>query len=99
MTVTRDDARFDEINQLRLSIDNFDSAMIHILAERFRITKAVGHLKAEKDLPPSSPDREKEQAERWRALAAEAGLDPGFAEKLLNFIVSEVIENHKKIRK
>ena len=26
----------------RKSIDNFDAALIHILAERFRVTKAVG---------------------------------------------------------
>ena len=36
----------------RASIDNIDAALIHILAERFRITKAVGAYKAEHRLPP-----------------------------------------------
>ena len=89
----------DKLNQHRGSIDNLDAALIHILAERFRITKAVGALKAEHDFPPSDPAREKKQVERLRILADEANLDPDFAEKLLNFIISEVIQHHEQARK
>lgn len=81
----------------RASIDNFDAALIHILAERFRCTKAVGVLKAEHGLPPADPSREGEQIARLRRLADEAHLDPDFAEKFLNFIVREVIRHHEKI--
>lgn len=81
----------------RASIDNFDAALIHILAERFRCTKAVGVLKAEHGLPPADPSREGEQIARLRRLADEAHLDPDFAEKFLNFIVKEVIRHHEKI--
>ena len=34
----------------RKSIDNIDAALIHMLAERFRITQAVGEYKAEAGL-------------------------------------------------
>ncbi|MEM9331513.1 MAG: chorismate mutase [Pseudomonadota bacterium] len=88
----------DKLHQYRGSIDNLDAALIHIMAERFRVTKAVGELKAHHDLPPSDPAREKEQAKRLRELAAKANLDPDFAEKLLNFIISEVIQHHKQAR-
>ena len=54
----------------RRSIDNIDAAIIHMLAERFRITQRVGHLKAEHGLPPADPAREARQIERLRALAA-----------------------------
>lgn len=84
--------------QHRKSIDNMDAALIHVIAERFRITKAVGELKANNDLPPSDPAREKQQIERLRALAIDADLDPEFAEKLLNFIIEEVIRHHKQAR-
>ncbi|MFC4623761.1 chorismate mutase [Daeguia caeni] len=84
-----------ELLALRASIDNIDAALIHMLAERFRCTKAVGVLKAERGLPPSDPAREKRQVERLRALADEAQLDPDFAEKFLNFIVKEVIRHHE----
>jgi chorismate mutase len=85
------------LGDLRRSIDNFDAALIHVLAERFRCTKAVGRLKAEHNLPPADPQREKSQIERLRRLARESDLDPDFAEKFLNFIVSEVIRHHERI--
>lgn len=84
-----------ELASLRASIDNFDAALIHILAERFRCTKAVGVLKAERNLPAADPNREKRQIERLRSLAEESHLDPDFAEKFLNFIVREVIRHHE----
>ena len=80
----------------RTSIDNIDAALIHILAERFRITKAVGAYKAEKALPPSDPGREERQIARLRRLAIEANLDPEFSEKFLRFIIQEVIRHHEQ---
>lgn len=86
------------LDGFRQSIDNIDAAMIHILAERFRITKAVGAYKAEHGLPPSDPGREERQIERLRKLAEDARLDPGFSEKFLRFIIQEVIRHHEIAR-
>jgi chorismate mutase len=90
-------AALDELKSLRGSIDNIDAALIHMLAERFKCTQKVGVLKATNDLPPADPAREKIQIERLRNLAADANLDPDFAEKFLNFIVREVIRHHEAI--
>ena len=86
-----------ELAAYRHTIDNLDSAVIHMLAERFRCTKQVGELKSRHGMPPADPVREAEQLERMRALAVEAGLDPAFAEKLLRFILAEVIRHHEEI--
>ncbi len=87
-----------ELLRLRDSIDNIDAALIHLLAERFKCTKAVGELKAARGLPPADPGREAQQIDRLRRLADTAKLDPDFAEKFLNFIVKEVIRHHEAIR-
>ncbi len=87
-----------KLSDLRASIDNIDAALIHMLAERFRRTKEVGLLKASKGLPAADPAREKFQIERLRKLAADANLDPDFAEKFLNFIIREVIRHHEQIK-
>ena len=88
-----------ELQRLRGSIDNMDSALIHLLAERFKVTQRVGELKAGAGLPAADTGREAQQIARLRALAAEADLDPEFAEKFITFIVREVVRHHEHIAK
>ncbi|MDR3375229.1 MAG: chorismate mutase [Ancalomicrobiaceae bacterium] len=87
-----------ELKRLRASIDNIDAALVHLLAERFKCTKAVGTYKATHGLPPADPARERQQIARLRSLAIDADLDPDFAETFLNFVVKEVIRHHEAIR-
>ncbi|MFK5997981.1 MAG: chorismate mutase [Rhodobacterales bacterium] len=84
------------LSEHRESIDRLDAILIYTLGERFKQTQAVGKLKAEHALPPSDPAREAAQIERLEDLARRADLDPKFAAKFLNFIISEVIQHHKK---
>ncbi|WP_460124299.1 chorismate mutase [Pseudomonas sp. S2_C03] len=84
-----------QLTALRHSIDNIDAALIHMLAERFRCTDQVGLLKARYQLPPVDKDREQHQYARLTALANEASLDPAFVEKLMHFVISEVVQRHQ----
>jgi chorismate mutase len=86
-----------QLDAYRASIDNIDAALVHLLAERFKITQAVGRYKADVGLPPADPDREEQQVARLQALAVESGLDPDFTKEFLRFIVDEVIRHHKRI--
>ena len=69
-----------------------------MLAERFKVTQAVGRYKATAGLPPADPGREAQQVARLRKLAADANLDPEFSEKFLRFIIDEVIRHHEAHR-
>ncbi len=98
--MTEDPARAAALLQKeRGHIDNLDAILVYTLAERFKATQAVGRLKAEHALPPSDPAREEKQIARLKKLALDADLDPAFAEKFLNFIISEVIRHHEKLQK
>ena len=94
-TVPAPDAVLDGYRQ---SIDNIDAALVHMLAERFKVTQAVGRYKAEHGLPPADPGREDRQIMRLRRLATDAQLDPEFSEKFLRFIIDEVIRHHARMQ-
>lgn len=85
----------ERLVQYRKSIDNIDAALVCLLAERFKVTQAVGRHKAQSGLPAADPGREEAQIARLRRLAEEAELDPEFSEKFLRFIIDEVIRHHE----
>ncbi len=89
----------DVLAGYRQSIDNIDAALVHMLAERFKVTQAVGRYKAQSGLPAADPGREERQIARLRRLAEEAQLDPEFSEKFLRFIIDEVIRHHQQLAK
>jgi chorismate mutase len=79
-----------QLSVFRQTLDNIDAALIHMLAERFRCTDEVGLLKARHQLP--AVDKKK----RLTALAQEANLDTAFVQKLMKFVIGEVVERHKQ---
>ncbi len=88
----------DVLDGFRSSIDNIDAALVYLLAERFKVTQAVGRHNAEAGLPPADPSREEAQIARLRGLARDADLDPEFSEKFLRFIIDEVIRHHERMQ-
>lgn len=80
--------------ELRRSIDNIDSAILTLLAERFKITNRIGALKQKLSLPAVDPAREASQRQHVRATARTLGLDPDFAENLWRLVVNQVVHNH-----
>ena len=85
----------DVLKGYRKSIDNIDAALVCLLAERFKVTQAVGAHKAAAGLPAADTGREEAQIARLRQLSEDAELDPEFSEKFLRFIIDEVIRHHR----
>ncbi|MET4220807.1 chorismate mutase [Bradyrhizobium sp. LB7.2] len=84
-----------DLAKLRRSIDNLDAALVHLLAERFRCTDAIGELKARHGLASRDPKREAAQLKRLCMLATQSALHPGFIQKLHALVIREVVTNHE----
>ncbi|AQX28542.1 chorismate mutase [Bartonella sp. JB15] len=86
----------NDLGHLRAPVGNFDAALIHILAQKFHCTQAVGVLKA-CYMPAEDRTRERCQVAHLWQLALESHLDPDFTEKFLQLTTQEVIDNRKII--
>ena len=86
-----------QLSAFRQTIDNIDAALIHMLAERFRCTDEIGLLKARHQLPAVDENREQHQYERLTALAQEASLDTKIVRRLMQFVISEVVDRHRQL--
>jgi len=86
----------EKLERLRSSIDNIDSALIVMLAERFKVTQAVGEHKAQTGLAAADPEREERQIARLKEVAAQAGLDPEVSERFMRLVFAEVVSRHER---
>jgi chorismate mutase len=87
------------LEEYRKSIDNIDGALVHLLAERFKVTEAIGRCKPDVGPPDSEAAQESDRTARLRHLAEKAELDPDFSERLLRFLTDEVIPVHHDERR
>ena len=87
----------ETLDDMRKSIDNIDSAIVAMFAERFKVTNRIGHYKAENSLFAKDLSRESEQFKRVNDLAIQFGLYPEFAKSYLQAVISRVVENHEEI--
>lgn len=88
----------DELDALRREIDLVDERFVELLAERFRITRRVGRIKAERGLPPQDATREAQIDAKVRRLATEFDLDEGLVSDVLRAVIDRVVAEHQAAR-
>lgn len=92
-----DDDGPDELADLRRQIDAVDERFVALLAERFRITRRVGRIKAERGLPPQDATREAQIDAKVRRLASEHELDEGLVSDVLRAVIDRVVAEHREL--
>lgn len=78
-----------ELDDLRSRIDQLDSALIAIVAERLAVCRQVAAVKEGSDTPVIQPRRVRDVVVTRRQEAIEAGIDPDFAEQLFRVLLTE----------
>lgn len=77
------------IKRIREHIDRIDTVILTTLAERIALMPVFAKAKREKNLPIDDDKRDVEQITRFRELAEENGLDPGFVEEIFLTIIDQ----------
>lgn len=93
-----DNPSIEPLADWRKSIDNLDSALIAILAERFRLTEKIGMMKAKGGLKPEDPERERRQLEQFRERAASYNLNAEVAVDIMTRIIHHVKHRHDELQ-
>lgn len=91
------DATDDELEVLRREIDAVDERFVALLAERFRITRQVGRIKADRGLPPQDATREAQIDAKIRRLAEEHHLDQAMVSDVLRAVIDRVVAEHREL--
>ena len=87
-----------KLADLRRRVEDVDTALVGVLAERFRITEKVGTLKARAGLAPEDKDRERQMLGRYRLLAEQHQLDEEVVLDVMQRIVHQVKVRHQRLR-
>jgi len=77
-----------DLKPQRNRIDEIDSKLLELLAERRGIVNEVIEKKIKNQLPIFAPKREDEKTQKFREMAAEHDLDPDWAEDFLRMIMA-----------
>lgn len=86
-----------KITSWRNKIDKLNYKIIHLLAERFAITRELGEYKIKNKNKLSDAKREKIQLESIKKISTELGINPKLAKKIFTDIFAEVKKDYKKL--
>ena len=87
----------DELDALRVKIDEIDAGLIALLGERFKLTRRVGQLKASSGLASLDTTRENAQNERFAQLAKAADVDGELVQRVFDEVRAAVRAEHEMV--
>ncbi len=87
----------EELHQLRSQIDEMDSSLINLLAERFKLCREIGKFKKEHNMTVLQSDRYNEMLEKCKQQANACGIDAKFASRILEIIHEESVRQQLTI--
>lgn len=83
--------------QLRVCIDQIDTELVVLLAERERYTDRAPELKAREGIAAAAPSRVEAVLSNVRRKARASGLDPDLAEAMWRIMIETVIAREEHV--
>ena len=88
----------EKLEEYRAKIDALDEELIRVLAARFEIVDAVGHLKARENVSVVQPERAEAVKERAARMAADKGIDPDFIRAFYDLMIAHAHDREDRIK-
>ena len=85
----------ERLNEIRKKIDEIDSKILELIAQRNSLAKDVAEVKNQLGIPINDPDREKYIYDRIRKLCKEHNVDENIGIKIFQIL----IEHNKALQK
>ena len=89
----------EEIGPLRDEINRLNIEIVERIADRVRVAMEIGAVKSRHSRPIEDRSRETRIYHQVRALAEEAGIDPGDVEKVFREIIELCIQAEREDEK
>ena len=88
-------ANIKDLDQLRIGIDECDTQLVTLLAQRNSITQKIGEIKQQTGAPLHAPDREAALLAARRQEAINQGVNPELVEDILRRMMREAYQNQQ----
>ncbi|MDN5248544.1 chorismate mutase [Bartonella sp. TP] len=87
----------NKLLDLRESINDLDAALIHILAQRFRIIRDIAILKRQEGRPVLDEARQKTHIASLQQTGADRKLDKDFINELFSLIMKRSVKEQEEL--
>lgn len=87
-----------QIAKYRDAINNLDSALIYILAQRFNVVQDIGALKQKYNMNVLDTNRQNTHKENLCDLAQKCNLDLIFIDELFELIMKKAVNEQQKLK-
>ncbi|KPH94596.1 chorismate mutase [Pseudoalteromonas porphyrae] len=88
-------ANIKDLDQLRIGIDECDTQLVALLAQRNSITQKIGEIKQQTGAPLHAPEREASLLAARRQEAIKQGVNPELVEDILRRMMREAYQNQQ----
>ena len=88
----------NELENLRLKIDEIDESIIELFSERFKVTQKVAVVKKKHNLDAIDSSREARQMEKIAKLSSKNKINTELMQKIFRLVIDDVVKNHKVVK-
>lgn len=87
--MTSSEAVAEILGSYRALLDELDTQITELIAQRLAVCVEVGHIKRAEGIPMMQPDRVAQVRETWATRGIHLGVDPGLMHEIAGHLIDE----------